>query len=65
MRKIVGWLLIVTIYMLPTGLAVLKRKQNPQQMGLWNLLLGWSLVFWLILILRVKQWPTESPDSSR
>lgn len=37
----------VALYLLPTLVAVVRRKQNVAAIGALNVLLGWSVVGWI------------------
>ena len=42
--------LIVTIYLLPTGIAMLRRKKNKAAIFVVNLFLGWLLIGWVVAL---------------
>ena len=49
-REVVGLVFILTIYMLPTGIAMLRNKRNKLSIFSLNLLLGWTLVGWVVAL---------------
>jgi hypothetical protein len=47
---VVAVLLLLSIYFIPTGVAILRRKRNTLSIFALNLLLGWSLVGWVFAL---------------
>lgn len=49
-RSIIGIVLICTIYLIPTGIAVLKGRENSVAIFALNFFLGWSIIFWVVAL---------------
>ena len=49
-RVLLGIVFLMTIYMLPTGIALLRNKRNKASIFVLNLLLGWTFVGWVIAL---------------
>ena len=51
MRMIIGILLILSLYFLPSGIAVLKENDNTTTVVLLNVLIGWTGIVWIICLI--------------
>ena len=51
MRVIIGIILILTVYLLPSGIAVLKENDNTTTVVLLNVLIGWTGIVWIICLI--------------
>ena len=51
MRTVVGILLILSLYLLPSGIAVLKENENTTTVVLLNVLIGWTGIVWIICLI--------------
>ena len=47
---VVAVLLLLSIYFIPTGVAILRRKRNTPAIFALNLLLGWSVIGWVFAL---------------
>lgn len=47
---ILAVILIVSVYFLPTGIALLRRHLNTGAIFMLNLLLGWTFIAWAVAI---------------
>lgn len=47
---ILAIILIVSVYFLPTGIALLRRHLNTGAIFMLNLLLGWTFIAWAVAI---------------
>jgi len=45
-----GVLFIATLYLLPTGVAMLRRARNVGSVAVLNTLLGWTLVGYVVAL---------------
>ncbi|QUG43853.1 superinfection immunity protein [Psychrobacillus sp. INOP01] len=54
-------ILVLAIYFLPTIIAALKKKTNFLPILLLNLLLGWSLIGWIVALI----WATTKDSSAQ
>ncbi len=62
MRMIIGILLILTVYFLPAGVAVLRETDNSTTVILLNVLIGWTGIVWIIcLIMALSGNKTRQP----
>ena len=43
--------LITTVYFAPMGIALIRRHNSIISLSLVNLLLGWTIIFWVVAIL--------------
>lgn len=50
-RVIIGILLCVTIYGLPTGVALIRGRTNTVAILVLNLFLGWTLLGWVVALI--------------
>lgn len=52
LRLVLAWILtVVTLgYFLPWAIALTRRKPNSGTIGLLNLLLGWTVVGWVVAL---------------
>lgn len=50
LRVIFAVIFILTIYMLPTGIAMLRQNKNVGSTAIINALLGWSIIAWIIAL---------------
>ena len=58
--------LIVVAYSLPALVAVCRRHDRPEVIALVNLLLGWTVVGWLVLLVCALGWtPSRSYRKTR
>jgi Superinfection immunity protein len=48
LRIVFGILFVVTLYLLPTGVAMLRRTRNAGSIAILNVFLGWTLVAYVI-----------------
>ena len=48
MRIFFGVLLCLTIYLLPTGIAVIRKRTNGGGIFVLNLFLGWTIFGWVV-----------------
>lgn len=60
-RIIIGILLCVTIYGLPTGVALIRGRTNTGAIFVLNLFLGWTLVGWVVALI----WAVASDQQNR
>jgi hypothetical protein len=49
-RHLNGLLLCLTIYFIPTGIAVACARTNARSLYYFNLLLGWTLIGWVVAL---------------
>lgn len=54
--------IILCIYFIPTLLAVLKRSPHLSQIAITNLLLGWSIIFWIFSFRLAMGWDQVSEN---
>lgn len=50
-RIIIGVLLCVTIYGLPTGVALIRGRTNTGAILVLNIFLGWTLIGWVVALI--------------
>ena len=53
MESIFGGLLIlgmIFLYLLPAGIAMHRKHKNAVPIAIFNLLLGWSVIVWIICL---------------
>jgi len=50
LRIVFGILFVVSIYLIPTGIAMLRRVRNAGSIAALNVLLGWTLLVWAITL---------------
>lgn len=49
-RTIIAIVLICSIYFIPTGIAMIKGRQNSLAIFALNLFLGWSIIGWVVAL---------------
>lgn len=50
-RIIFGILLCLSIYLLPTGIALIKNRTNTGSIFILNLFLGWTGIAWVVALM--------------
>jgi uncharacterized membrane protein len=60
--NVIVLILVVIIYMLPTLIAFSREHPRRQELTVFNILLGWTLIGWIIIFLwaalgRVEEQP--------
>jgi hypothetical protein len=50
LRIILGILLCCTLYMIPAGIAILRKRSNTGAIFVVNLFLGWTLIGWVVAL---------------
>ena len=50
LRSIIAIVLICTIYLTPTGIAMLRGRKNNVAIFALNLFLGWSIIGWVVAL---------------
>jgi hypothetical protein len=61
LRIRLGILFLLTIYLLPTGLAMLRRAPDKLATVLVNVLLGWTLIGYLVALVPALNSPVPAP----
>ena len=51
LRVLFGSLLCITIYLLPTGVAVIRKRTNTMAIFVLNFFLGWTLIGWVVSLI--------------
>jgi len=59
-RVILGIIFLVTLYMIPTGIAVLRNHRNTGSIFLLDLLLGWTFIGWVVAL--VWSFSSQKPE---
>lgn len=49
-RIIIGILFCLTIYLLPSGIGIIRGRSNAGAIFVLNLFLGWTLIGWVIAL---------------
>lgn len=57
-RIIIGVIFCVTLYMLPTGICLLRNRKDTVAIGTLNFFLGWSVIGWVVALV----WSLKSQD---
>lgn len=58
-------LLILVVYLLPGIIALIRRHPEASQIAITNLLLGWSILFWVVAFRHAVGLDTiERPEDS-
>jgi len=50
-RLILGIVLLLTLYFIPSGVAVLRHHSNAMPVFLTNLFFGWTGVGWIVVLI--------------
>jgi hypothetical protein len=50
LRIVFGILFILTIYLLPTGVGMLRRIRNIGSVAVIDIFLGWSIIGWAVAL---------------
>jgi Superinfection immunity protein len=57
-----GWAILIVLYFLPTIVAVIRHKRNALMIGIFNFLLGWSIVGYIVALvwaIKVEELPVD------
>jgi len=49
-RTLIGIAFVLSVYMLPTGIAMLRNKHNKMSIFALNLFLGWTFIGWVVAL---------------
>ena len=63
--EIIGYVLVaVSLYFIPTGVAAIRHKRNAGAICILNLLLGWTVVGWVIALVWAAMVDASVPRNS-